>query len=130
MIVKHANPCGVSILKNKIKSYKSALACDPVSAFGGIVSCNFKIDKTLAIELNKVFFEVIIADGFNNDALQLLKLKKNLRIIDASNFQMSEILKINSQDESFLIQFDDKKKFTKKDFKIVSKKKANSNSIK
>ena len=123
VIVKHANPCGVSILKNKIKSYKSALACDPVSAFGGIVSCNFKIDKTLAIELNKVFFEVIIADGFNNDALQLLKLKKNLRIIDASNFQMSEILKINSQDESFLIQFDDKKKFTKKDFKIVSKKK-------
>ena len=116
MIVKHANPCGVSILKNKIKSYKSALACDPVSAFGGIVSCNFKIDKTLAIELNKVFFEVIIADGFNNDALQLLKLKKNLRIIDASNFQMSEILKINSQDESFLIQFDDKKKFTKKRF--------------
>ena len=52
-IVKHANPCGVSILKNNIKCYKSALACDPISAFGGIVSCNFKINKKLALELNK-----------------------------------------------------------------------------
>ena len=47
VIVKHANPCGVSINKNSFESYKSALACDPVSAFGGIVSCNFKINKKL-----------------------------------------------------------------------------------
>ena len=60
VIIKHANPCGVSILKDKLRSYKSALACDPLSAFGGIVSCNFKISKSLAIELNKIFFEVII----------------------------------------------------------------------
>ena len=127
VIIKHANPCGVSSLKNKINSFKAALACDPVSAFGGIVSCNFRINKTLAIELNKVFFEVIVANGFDNDALKLLKSKKNLRLIDASDFSLNEILKFNSVNESILIQSEDRKKFSKKDFKIVSKKKPNKN---
>ena len=123
VIVKHANPCGVSSLKNKIKSFKAALASDPISAFGGILSCNFKINKTLANELNKIFFEVIIANGCNKDALKLLKSKKNLRIIDASKFSLDEIFRFNSMNESFLIQTEDKKIFSKKDFKIVSKKK-------
>ena len=52
-IIKHANPCGVSINKNKLKSYQQALACDPISAFGGIVACNFKIKNNLALELKK-----------------------------------------------------------------------------
>jgi len=123
VIIKHANPCGVSSLKKKIHSFHAALACDPVSAFGGIVSCNYKINKLLAKELNKTFFEVIIANGFEKDALKLLKSKKNLRIIDASNFILNEIFKFNSINESLLIQSEDKKKFSKKDFKIVSKKK-------
>ncbi len=55
VIIKHANPCGISILKNKLESYKSALATDPISAFGGVISCNFKINKKLASELNKIF---------------------------------------------------------------------------
>ena len=76
VIIKHANPCGVSALKDPIESYKSALACDPISAFGGIVSCNFKIRKNLAVELNKLFLEVIIANGFNNDALKIFNNKK------------------------------------------------------
>jgi phosphoribosylaminoimidazolecarboxamide formyltransferase/IMP cyclohydrolase len=122
-IVKHANPCGVSILKNKLDSYKAALACDPTSAFGGIVSCNFKIDKKLALELNKIFLEVIVANGFEKNALKVLKLKKNLRLIDASNFSQNEILKFNSLNNSILIQSEDKKIFSKNDFKIVSKKK-------
>ena len=70
VIIKHTNPCGVSILKNKIDSYKSALTCDPISAFGGIVSCNFKINKSLALEINKIFFEVIIANGFDKNAIK------------------------------------------------------------
>ena len=125
VIVKHANPCGVSSLKNKINSFKAALASDPISAFGGIVSCNFRINKILATELNKVFFEIIVADGFDKDALKLLKSKKNLRIIDASNFSLNEILKFNSVNDSMLIQSEDKKIFSKKDFDIVSKKKPN-----
>ena len=76
VIVKHANPCGVSINKNILKSYQLALACDPVSAFGGIVSCNYKINKSLAIELNNIFLEVIIANGFESGALKILKKKK------------------------------------------------------
>ena len=76
VIVKHTNPCGVSIEKNNLKSYQLALACDPVSAFGGIVSCNFKIGKTLAIELSKIFLEVVIANGFNDEASKILKKKK------------------------------------------------------
>jgi phosphoribosylaminoimidazolecarboxamide formyltransferase/IMP cyclohydrolase len=77
VIIKHANPCGVSINKDHLKSYKFALACDPISAFGGIVSCNFKIKENLAIELNKLFLEVIISNGFDKKALKLLRNKKN-----------------------------------------------------
>ena len=121
VIVKHANPCGVSIHDNKIDSYKSALACDPISAFGGIVSCNFKISKTLALELNKVFFEVIIANGFDPKAQKILKRKKNLRLIDASKLSFDKMIEFNSIHESFLIQSEDRKIFSKKDLKFVSK---------
>ena len=125
VIVKHANPCGVSINKDHIKSYKLALACDPVSAFGGIVSCNFKISKNLAIELNKLFLEVIISNGFDKEALKLLKKKKNLRLVDATNYSYKEILRLVSSNEEFLVQTEDFNKFSKNDFKIVSKKKPN-----
>ena len=126
VIVKHANPCGVSIHKDNIKSYKLALACDPVSAFGGIVSCNFKVNKNLAIELNKLFLEVIISNGFDKNALKLLKKKKNLRLVDATNYSYKEILRLVSSNEEFLVQTEDFNKFSKNDFKVVSKKKPNS----
>ena len=125
VIVKHANPCGVSINKNKIESYRDALKCDPTSAFGGIVSCNYRITKSLALELNKIFLEVIIGNGFDNDALKILKSKKNLRLIDAENFVLNEIFKFSSVNDSILIQSEDKKMFSKNDFKIVSKKRPN-----
>tara|TARA_B100001093_G_scaffold15788_1_gene14478 strand:- start:1504 stop:3039 length:1536 start_codon:yes stop_codon:yes gene_type:complete len=123
VIVKHANPCGVSILNKNVESYKSALACDPLSAFGGVVSCNFKVTHPLALELNKMFIEVIIANGFDQEALKIFKLKKNLRLIDATNFSINEIIKFNSFNNSILAQSEDQQKFNKKDFKIVSKKK-------
>ena len=123
VIVKHANPCGVSLVKDKLKSYKSALACDPISAFGGIISCNFKITEGIAKEINKVFFEVIIANGFEKNALRILKSKKNLRMIDSSNFSLNDKFKFNSFNNSILIQSEDKQIFSKKNFKIVSKKK-------
>tara|TARA_B100001057_G_scaffold113158_1_gene111438 strand:- start:5681 stop:7234 length:1554 start_codon:yes stop_codon:yes gene_type:complete len=123
VIVKHANPCGVSILKNNIESYKSALASDPISAFGGVVSCNFKVTHSLALEFNKIFLEVIVANGFDKKALKILKVKKNLRLIDASNFSLSQILKLNSFNNSVLIQSEDQQTFSKKDFQVVSKKK-------
>ncbi len=125
VIIKHANPCGVSINKSSLQSYKNALSCDPISAFGGIVSCNFKVSKSLAIELNKLFFEVIIAKNFDANALKILKKKKNLRLVDASNYSLNEVLKFVSHNEEILVQSEDLKKLTLRDFKIVSKKKPN-----
>ena len=130
VIVKHANPCGVSIKKNHLESYHAALNCDPISAFGGIVSCNFKITKNLATELNKLFLEVIIANSFDPLALKILKTKKNLRLIDASNYSLNEKLKFTSIDEEILIQSEDRNKFTIKDFKIVSKMKPSTKQMK
>ena len=95
----------------------------PLSAFGGIVSCNFRITKNLAIELNKIFLEVIIARGFDHQAIKILKSKKNLRLIDASNFSLDEFFKFNSINNFFLLQSEDKQIFSKKDFKVVSKRK-------
>ena len=123
VIIKHANPCGVSSHKNNLKSYKLALACDPISAFGGIISCNYKINKTLAKELKNIFLEVIIANGFDRDALNILKNKKNLRLIDSSNFKIKDLVRFNSANEAILTQSEDINKFNIKDFKIVSKKK-------
>ncbi len=130
VIIKHANPCGASIIKDKTKCYRSALACDPISAFGGIVSCNFKINTKLALELNKIFLEVIIANEFEKKALKILKRRKNLRIIDSNDFSLNQDFKINSFGNSVLMQKEDKIKFDKKNFKIVSKRKPNKEQIK
>ncbi len=129
VIIKHSNPCGVSINKDKLKSYKLALSCDPVSAFGGIVSCNFKINKKLAIELNKIFLEVIIGNGIEKDALKILRKRKNLRIIDASNLKLQSLQNFISNFNSILIQSSDVKPFIAKNFKVVSKNKPNKKTL-
>ena len=130
VIVKHANPCGVSTKNDHFESYKSALSCDPVSAFGGIVSCNFKITKNLALELNKLFLEVIIANGFESSAIKILKAKKNLRLIDGTNYTSKEHLKFVSFSKDIMVQSEDLNLFSKKNFKIVSKKKPTSKQLK
>jgi phosphoribosylaminoimidazolecarboxamide formyltransferase/IMP cyclohydrolase len=130
VIVKHANPCGVSCKTNHLESYKSALSCDPVSAFGGIVSCNFKITKNLAVDLNKLFLEVIIANGFDKNALKILKNKKNLRLVDGTNYKLKQIFKFTSFNQDILVQSEDLEMFAKKNFKVVSKRKPNSKQLK
>ena len=129
VIVKHANPCGVSAKKNHLESYKSALSCDPISAFGGIVSCNFKITKILAEELKKLFLEVIIANGFDDSAINILKRKKNLRLIDGTKYRLEEIQKLVSFNQNILLQSEDLNKFTNKNFKVVSKMKPTSKQL-
>ena len=121
VIVKHANPCGVSKNNNKIKSFREALASDPVSAFGGIVSCNFKITKEMALELNKLFLEVIIGVGFDKNSIRILKRKQNLRLIDASKLKKQDLFNVTSNFSSLLFQSVDNKVFTKDNFKVVSK---------
>ena len=97
-----------------------------MSAFGGIVSCNYKVTKVIAQELNKLFLEVVIANKFDVDALKILKYKKNLRLIDASKYTSNEDLKFISNNNEILVQSEDLNKINMKNFKVVSKKKPNS----
>ena len=76
VIIKHANPCGVSENKVPLISFKNAYASDPVSAFGGVIACNYKINKKIASEISKNFLEVILANGFERGSLEILKRKK------------------------------------------------------
>ena len=121
VIIKHANPCGVSVNKKPMDSFKNAFASDPISAFGGVIACNFKITKKIAIEINKNFLEVISAKGFEKDALILLKKKKKLRIIDITRIKLKEHTSLNTFDGSFLIQSKDNIIFNKKKLKFVTK---------
>ena len=123
VIIKHTNPCGVSIEKNQIRSFKHALMCDPVSAYGGVVAINSAISKKLALELNKIFFEVIVSRGFKKDALKILKKKKNIRLIDCSKFCLADKKHYLFLGNSFLAQ-DSDNIFLNKKLKIVTKKKA------
>ena len=86
-IIKHNIPCGASIENTQVKSYKNALAGDPVSAFGGIVAFNKKINVHTAKNLTKNFYEVIAAPDFEKEALKILKNKKNLRVIKVKKFK-------------------------------------------
>ena len=121
VIIKHANPCGVSENKNPIQSFKNAYACDPLSAFGGVIACNFKINKKIAQEIIKNFLEVIMARGFEKDAIKVLKKKKNLRIIDINNYKFKNISSIKNFDNSFLIQNKDNLILNKKIMKCLTK---------
>ena len=123
VIIKHANPCGVAVNKSNLMSFKNAFASDPLSAFGGVISCNFKINKEIAKEINKKFIEVILAKGFEKEALQILKRKKNLRIIDISKYRQKNHISTKIFDGSFLLQDKDKSIFSKKKLKFVTNKK-------
>lgn len=86
-VIKHSTPCGVAIGNSGYESYIKAYEADPQSIFGGIVAVNYKIDKKTAVEMNKIFLEIVAAPDFDDDALEVLKQKKNLRILKLSNIQ-------------------------------------------
>ena len=123
VVVKHANPCGVSINKSPIVSFKNAYACDPISAFGGVIACNFKINKIIADEINQNFLEVVLAKGFEKDALNILNKRKNLRIIDISKYKQKNQTTAKIFNGSFLIQEKDNSIFNKRSLKFVTKNK-------
>jgi len=133
IILKHTNPCGTGTGENLLDSYKKALACDPVSAFGGIVGFNRKVDKDIAEELSKIFLEVIVAPDFDDDALSLLMKKKNLRLIKTDNNILSQRIynyDIRLTGLGYLVQ---EKDFTEKDnsqFKVVSKRQPSEKELK
>ncbi len=81
IIVKHANPCGVAIGNSLVEAYRKALRCDPLSAFGGIVALNRKLDGATAKEIVALFTEVIVAPGADEDAISIIAAKKNVRLL-------------------------------------------------
>jgi phosphoribosylaminoimidazolecarboxamide formyltransferase/IMP cyclohydrolase len=121
VVIKHANPCGISINKQPLISFKNAYKCDPISAFGSVIACNFKMNKKIANEITKNFLEVILSRGFDKESLRILKRKKNLRIIDISNFKYKNQMYIKSFDGSFLVQNRNNEIVRKKNFRCVTK---------
>jgi phosphoribosylaminoimidazolecarboxamide formyltransferase / IMP cyclohydrolase len=81
-IVKHNNPCGCALGQSALASYQLAFACDPQSAFGGVIALNRKVDKTAAEAIAQQFVEVLLAPGFDEDALQVLRQSKNVRLLE------------------------------------------------
>ncbi|MBL6963320.1 MAG: bifunctional phosphoribosylaminoimidazolecarboxamide formyltransferase/IMP cyclohydrolase [Bacteroidetes bacterium] len=92
-IFKHLNPCGLASCDNLLDAWKNALAGDPVSAFGGVIVTKGIISKDIAVEMNKIFFEVVIASGYEADAMEILKSKKNRIILQlvSCDFPKEEI---------------------------------------
>jgi phosphoribosylaminoimidazolecarboxamide formyltransferase/IMP cyclohydrolase len=82
VIIKHNNPCGVAVGKDALEAYERAFACDPMSAFGGVICLNRKVDRTLAEALSQQFIEVLFARGYDEDALDVLSEKPNVRLLD------------------------------------------------
>ena len=103
VIVKHANPCGVAVEADIASAYAAAHACDPVSAFGGVVAANRPVPVALAEALAPVFTEVVVAPAFDDDALAVLGEKKNLRVLSAPPPADAE-LDLRSIDGGLLVQ--------------------------
>ena len=133
-IVKHGNPCGFAIKKSLKESYIEALKCDPVSAYGGVVAINGKLDKDLAEEINKIFVEVIIAANVDNEALKVFEKKKRVKIFS----QESDFLTLSFDpfdfkhiEGGFVYQNSDFVKDEEiKNAKLVSKKEASKEQMK
>ena len=106
-VIKHANPCGVATHDDIAEAYRRAHACDPVSAFGGIVAVNREVTLELADALSEVFTEVIVAPGFAPEAMAKLQEKKNIRIIEA-NPPAFPLLDMRSIDGGLLVQSADR----------------------
>lgn len=132
-IIKHLAPCGVALGKDILDAYQKAFDCDPISAFGGIVAFSKSVNKEVAKLLNSVFLEVVIAPDFDEDALEILKTKKNIRLIKL-NTSLEDYKKIANEEIKItpfgvLIQEADKKELDKDTFNVVTKAKPTAEQI-
>jgi phosphoribosylaminoimidazolecarboxamide formyltransferase/IMP cyclohydrolase len=129
--LKHMNPCGIGSADDILTAFIDAYNSDPVSIFGGIVAINQSVTKELALELNKIFLEIIIAPEFDNDAVTVLKKKKNLRILKLNtseqNLDTNQLVTVNG---GILIQNLDKYMVEKDDLKCVTQKEPSTEDIK
>jgi phosphoribosylaminoimidazolecarboxamide formyltransferase/IMP cyclohydrolase len=123
-IIKHANPCGVALAGTPAEAYAKALACDPVSAFGGIIAFNRTLDEVTAQEISKIFTEVIIVPAADADARRILSAKKNLRLLIAGGLPdpASAGLTCKTVSGGFLAQTRDNGHVARAELKIVTKR--------
>lgn len=124
-IIKHANPCGVAQGKSFLSAYKAALACDPVSAFGGIVALNGRLDFKTAKAISKVFTEVVIAPEADEDALVVFAKKKNVRVLLSGGLPTPQDASMTMRNVAggFLLQDRDNGHVPTADLKVVTKRK-------
>ena len=120
VIVKHTNPCGAATASSIYDAYIYALSCDPVSAFGGIVSFNKEVDEKVALKLNEIFTEVICAPSFSEEALVVLKKKKNRRLVKILGKDSNNI-SIKTVTGGIITQVKDNSKFPLNEYKTVTK---------
>ena len=120
VIVKHANPCGVAVNSDITAAYLRAHACDPLSAFGGIVAINRPVPEALAASLAPVFTEVVVAPSFDDGALAILTGKKNLRLLAAPP-PGTERLDMRSIDGGLLVQEPDRVSLDRSEWRVVTK---------
>lgn len=125
VIIKHNNPCGVAVSHRLVDAYKKARDCDPVSAFGGIVGFNRVVDRETAREMMDIFLEVIIAPGYEPEALEILKTKKDLRILQTpslKDFIQHREFDLRKVVGGLLLQDRDLGKVSMEQWKIVTKR--------
>ncbi len=102
--MKHNTPCGIGVDENIVNAFEKCYNVDKVSIFGGIVSVNREIDATLANRLNKIFLEIVMAPSFTDEALQILKTKKNLRIMKINIDKLDEKMEVRKIQDGYLVQ--------------------------
>ncbi len=133
-IVKHGNPCGFAIKDTLLESYTEALKCDPISAYGGVVAVNGIVDKELAMKMNEIFLEVIIAGGFDKDAVEVFEKKKRIKLFEYGSDRLlvsEDRYDFKHINGGFVFQDSDKVKDDEiKDAKLVSKKAATPQELK
>ena len=122
-IIKHTNPSGVGIGANNLEAYKRALATDPISAFGGIVAFNRTVDAAAANAVNEIFTEVVIASDYEDEALEIFKKKKNLRVLRVEKVGNENSLEYRTISGGMLVQNLDIKQITADDLDFVTKRK-------
>ena len=121
VIVKHANPCGVSKGENMLEVYKQAFNADSLSAFGGIIAMNKQCDKLVAEEISKVFVEIVLAPSFTKEALEIFSTKKNLRVLEVGNIKPREkLLEVRNIVGGIIVQETDTSVIQKQDLKTVT----------
>ena len=122
-IIKHTNPSGVGTGQNNLEAYTRALATDPVSAFGGIVAFNHSVDAEAARKVNEIFTEVVVAPDFDEEALEIFRKKKNLRLLRARPAEKGAALEYKQISGGMLVQDRDSRRIAENDLKIVTERK-------